>query len=86
MYRRDIERFFKSLDRSYFIDNESVKRYAHMDRALPIGYEQTISQPSLVLEMTCLLAPERITGFWRSEPGQVIRPHCWPSLPGRFIR
>ena len=30
-----------------------------MDRALPIGYEQTISQPSLVLEMTCLLAPER---------------------------
>jgi len=59
VFRRDIERFFKSLDRSYFIDNESVKRYAHMDRALPIGYEQTISQPSLVLEMTCLLAPER---------------------------
>lgn len=59
MNRRDIEEFFERLDRSYFIDNESVKRYAHVDTALPIGYEQTISQPSLVLEMTCLLAPEK---------------------------
>lgn len=43
--------FFNSLDRSFFIDNE-FKNYAHLDRALPIGYEQTISQPSLVLKMT----------------------------------
>ena len=46
--------FFKSLDRSFFIDNE-FKNYAHLDRALPIGYEQTISQPSLVLKMTNFL-------------------------------
>lgn len=43
--------FFKSLDRSFFIDNK-FKEYAYLDRPLPIGYEQTISQPSLVLEMT----------------------------------
>ena len=43
--------FFKSLDRSFFMDNE-YKKYAYLDRALPIGYEQTISQPSLVLKMT----------------------------------
>ncbi len=39
------------MDRSYFIDNE-FKCFACLDRALPIGHEQTISQPSLVLKMT----------------------------------
>ncbi len=46
--------FFHKLDRSFFIENEN-KQFAHNDEALPIGYEQTISQPSLVLEMTELL-------------------------------
>mgnify|MGYP000885555947 CR=1 FL=1 len=50
--------FSKSLDRSFFIDNE-FKDYACLDRALPIGYEQTISQPSLVLEMTDRLALDK---------------------------
>jgi len=50
--------FFNKLDRAYFIDNEN-KEWAHLNQALPIGYEQTISQPSLVLEMTCRLAPEK---------------------------
>ncbi|MGI5880359.1 MAG: protein-L-isoaspartate(D-aspartate) O-methyltransferase [Syntrophomonadaceae bacterium] len=50
--------FFKSLDRSFFIDNE-FKEYAYLDRPLPIGYEQTISQPSLVLEMTDRLALDK---------------------------
>lgn len=31
---------------------DSHKEAAHLDRALPIGHGQTISQPSLVLEMT----------------------------------
>lgn len=43
--------FYKRLDRSLFIDNE-FREYAGEDKALPIGFEQTISQPSLVLEMT----------------------------------
>lgn len=46
--------FFNNLDRSFFIDNENKSLAGH-DVALAIGYEQTISQPSLVLEMTLQL-------------------------------
>jgi protein-L-isoaspartate(D-aspartate) O-methyltransferase len=49
--------FYHHLDRSYFIDNE-MKEFADLDQPLSIGYEQTISQPSLVLEMTRILEPE----------------------------
>jgi protein-L-isoaspartate(D-aspartate) O-methyltransferase len=42
---------FKNLDRSLFIHNE-YKMHAGINRPLPIGYDQTISQPSLVYEMT----------------------------------
>lgn len=49
--------FYNHLDRSYFIDTD-MKAFADLDKPLSIGYEQTISQPSLVLEMTRLLAPE----------------------------
>ncbi|AOV09165.1 protein-L-isoaspartate O-methyltransferase [Sporosarcina ureilytica] len=31
---------------------DSLKEFAYMDEAIPIGHEQTISQPSLVLNMT----------------------------------
>jgi protein-L-isoaspartate(D-aspartate) O-methyltransferase len=48
--REQIIDYFNSLDRSLFIDIN--KDLAVMDTALPIGYGQTISQPSLVLEMT----------------------------------
>ncbi len=48
-----ITKFYEELDRSYFIEDH--KEYAHLDRPLPIGHGQTISQPSLVLEMTILL-------------------------------
>ncbi|MDK2823865.1 MAG: protein-L-isoaspartate(D-aspartate) O-methyltransferase [Clostridia bacterium] len=46
--------FYRKLDRRIFLDDE-YKQYADVDQALPIGYEQTISQPSLVLEMTIQL-------------------------------
>ena len=46
----DIIAYFQKLDRSFFMDE--LKEFAYMDEAIPIGYEQTISQPSLVLEMT----------------------------------
>lgn len=52
--KKQIIDFFNNLDRSLFIDNEN-KSLAGYDVALPIGYEQTISQPSLVLEMTLQL-------------------------------
>ena len=35
-----------------------MKKHAGIDGPLPIGFGQTISQPSLVLEMTQLLEPE----------------------------
>ncbi|MGI6166680.1 MAG: protein-L-isoaspartate(D-aspartate) O-methyltransferase [Eubacteriales bacterium] len=54
---RELEAYFRSLDRSFFLEND-MKEYAAYDSPLPIGFGQTISQPSLVLEMTKLLAPE----------------------------
>ena len=45
--------YFRKLDRSYFM--EINKQFAEIDNAFPIGYGQTISQPSLVLSMTLLL-------------------------------
>jgi protein-L-isoaspartate(D-aspartate) O-methyltransferase len=50
----ELDIFLKKLDRSFFIDNEN-KVYADYDSALPIGLGQTISQPSLVHEMSALL-------------------------------
>lgn len=54
MDRDKLEAFFVGLDRSFFLDGEE-KIFADQDRPLSIGFEQTISQPSLVLEMTYLL-------------------------------
>lgn len=52
-----LKEFFQQLDRAYFIDHSS-RSLAGIDSALPIGFGQTISQPSLVLQMTSLLEPE----------------------------
>lgn len=46
-------KFWKELDRAAFMGENS--RYADIDAAFPIGYGQTISQPSLVLQMTSML-------------------------------
>lgn len=51
--RKEITAYFEEMDRSFFMDTN--KEFAGLDEALPIGYEQTISQPSLVLEMTIAL-------------------------------
>ena len=57
---RELLDYANGLDRSLFIDNE-YKEYANFDQPLPIGYGQTISQPSLVLEMTRLLSLDKST-------------------------
>lgn len=49
----EIRKYFMQLDRSRFIDEQ--KELAVLDRPLPIGHGQTISQPSLVLTMTLKL-------------------------------
>lgn len=55
--REDIINYYNQLDRSYFM--EEHKERANIDTPLPIGYGQTISQPSLVLKMTLLLDIEK---------------------------
>lgn len=54
----ELEKYFHSLDRSFFVDDD-MKEYASQNTPLPIGFGQTISQPSLVLEMTKLLEPKK---------------------------
>ncbi|MFA5448130.1 MAG: protein-L-isoaspartate(D-aspartate) O-methyltransferase [Sphaerochaeta sp.] len=49
--REKLQTFFASLDRSQFIDNQ-YRVLSSLDRPLPIGHGQTISQPSLVVYMT----------------------------------
>lgn len=46
----ELYNFYKELDRSLFVDKEQ-KAFAMMDSPLPIGYGQTVSQPSLVYKM-----------------------------------
>jgi len=60
MYNSDREHekayieFFRNLDRRLFLEDD-FKGMASIDSPLPIGYGQTISQPSLVLQMTLWL-------------------------------
>jgi protein-L-isoaspartate(D-aspartate) O-methyltransferase len=49
-----VDDFFRSLDRTIFL-NDEYQDLAGSDTPLPIGYGQTISQPSLVCQMTKLL-------------------------------
>ncbi len=51
--RKRIVDIYNGLDRSYFMDE--YKEYSHEDSPFPIGHGQTISQPSLVRDMTILL-------------------------------
>lgn len=50
---QELTDFFNKLDRRNFIETEKEK--ASLDQPVPIGHQQTISQPSLVLKMTTVL-------------------------------
>ncbi|MFH5834952.1 protein-L-isoaspartate(D-aspartate) O-methyltransferase [Proteiniclasticum sp. C24MP] len=52
-----LEAYFLSLDRSMFLEGE-YRKLSEMNHPLPIGFGQTISQPSLVLMMTYMLDPD----------------------------
>ena len=58
MDKEALKKYFLSLDRAYFLD-ESQHKEAAFDHPLPIGFGQTISQPTLVLKMTELLDLEK---------------------------
>lgn len=51
-----LEAYFLSLDRSQFLEGE-YRKLSEMNQPLPIGFGQTISQPTLVLMMTYMLDP-----------------------------
>ena len=53
-----LESYFLSLDRSLFLEGH-YKKLAEMNSPLPIGFGQTISQPTLVLMMTYILDPNK---------------------------
>lgn len=79
-----LEKYFWSLDRSLFVGDD-MKKHANIDAPLPIGFGQTISQPSLVLEMTRLLEPKTIARYWRLEPVQVFRQPFLQKCQRKFI-
>jgi len=54
----ELERAFRETDRSKFLP-EDQKSFAGEDRPLPIGYDQTISQPFTVAFILNLLNPQR---------------------------
>lgn len=58
MDKEALKKYFHFLDRAYFLD-ESQHKEAVLDHPLPIGFGQTISQPTLVLKMTELLGLEK---------------------------
>ncbi len=47
----------RKVERHLFVPT-SLQKYAYEDKPLPIGYDQTISQPYIVAYMTQLLAPK----------------------------
>ena len=55
--KKVLNEVFHNLDRSFFLD-VPCKDLASFDEPLPIGYGQTISQPTLVVALTALLDPE----------------------------
>ena len=57
MERKPLVEAFRALDRRQFLDR-ACRDLAGLDEPLPSGHGQTISQPTLVLEMTALLDPE----------------------------
>ena len=57
LYSTQIIKAFENIDRKYFIPNE-YKEFTYIDKPLPIGKGQTISQPSTVAFMLELLEPK----------------------------
>ncbi len=54
----EVEKAFLETPRHLFVP-ENMLRYAYVNEPLPIGYGQTISQPSVVALMTELLSPKK---------------------------
>ncbi|NLP45391.1 MAG: protein-L-isoaspartate(D-aspartate) O-methyltransferase [Peptococcaceae bacterium] len=84
MNEQELEAYFYSLDRSLFLDND-MKKYAALDTPLSIGFGQTISQPSLVLEMTKLLAPEKVSKVLEIGTGSGFQTAILAKMSGKVF-
>jgi len=58
LYSPEIIEAFSKIDRKYFVP-QTLYEYRYIDRPLPIGKDQTISQPSTVAFMPEQLQPKR---------------------------
>ncbi len=58
LHDEELERIFNAVPRHHFLDS-AQRHSAYHDAALPIGFGQTISQPTIVAMMTHALAPRR---------------------------
>jgi protein-L-isoaspartate(D-aspartate) O-methyltransferase len=78
MDRKQLVEAFKALDRRQFLDR-ACRDLAGLDEPLPIGHGQTISQPTLVLEMTALLDPDtgsKVLELARLATNRFAAPFC----------
>ena len=69
----------RTTPRHLFLD-EAMAHRAYEDTALPIGHQQTLSQPYIVARMTeLILQGGAQSACWRSVRAPVTRARCWPS-------
>ena len=71
----DVLAAMRTVPRHLFVPSE-IRSAAYEDRALPIGYGQSISEPAIVALMSELRRRVAVTACWRLAPVQVTRPQC----------
>ena len=75
----------RKVPREEFIPAE-LRDEAYADGPLPLGEEETISQPYIVGLMTELLRPQPSDRVLKSAPVRVIRPRFWRNLLPKFTQ
>ena len=66
----------RDVPRHLFVPPDAFSGRLTHDRPLPIGHDQTISQPYIVALMTELARPGPAIACSKSEPDRDIRPRC----------
>ena len=82
--RPDVLRAIRSIPRHLFV-TELLREQAYQDRALPIGYGQTISQPYIVALMTELLEPSKHQKVLEIGTGSGYQAAVLAALAGRVF-
>lgn len=76
---REVIKAFKKIKRKDFLP-DGAKNFSELDQALPIGFGQTISQPSVVAFMLELLQPQPEDTVLDVGAGRGGRALCWLVL------